>query len=151
MFNPTRMEVDSLYKKLISLLVTVVLSISFMSCIPVTAAVIIPDASPAYLYTSECSSTLTISGKTATCTSYASGYRNETTKIVITQTLQKKTSTGSWSKVSSWSETDTGYKGSATNTKSGLSKGTYRLKTVFKVYAGSKYETITKYSSNKTI
>lgn len=106
---------------------------------------------PCDLYTVSASSTLTISGTTATCTSTALGYANITTKIVIEHTLQKKTSSGTWSKVASWSETDTGYKGSATNTQSNLSEGTYRLKTVFTVYAGSDYETITKYSSEKTV
>ena len=33
-----------------------------------------------------------------------------------------------------------------TTTKSGLSSGTYRLKTVAKVYSGNNYETITVYS-----
>ena len=79
------------------------------------------------------------------------GYSGETTKIVMEQTLQKKTSSGGWSEVASWSETDTGYIGSATNTKSSLSSGTYRLKTVFTVYAGSDYEVLTKYSTEKTV
>lgn len=109
------------------------------------------DIMPADLYTSSCSSTLKISGTTATCTSNATGYVGETTKIVMDQTLQKKTSSGLCSKVSSWSETDKGYKGSATNTISDLSKGTYRLKTVFTIYSGTNYETIEKISSEVTV
>lgn len=133
-------------KKIIAAIVMTVVAVVCLS-----GTVFAQEVSICNLYTSSCSSTLTVSGTTAKYISQATGYRNETTKIVITQTLQKKTSTGSWNKVSSWSETDTGYKGYATNSKSGLSKGTYRLKTVFKVYAGSNYETLTKYSSNKTI
>ncbi len=106
---------------------------------------------PAYCYTSDCYSSLSISGSTATCTSSATGYYGETTKISVYQVLQKKTSSGSWTSVGSWQETDSGYKGYASNLKSGLSSGTYRLYTIFTVYAGSNYETIEKYSSTKTI
>ncbi len=106
---------------------------------------------PFTLYTESATSTLTISGAKATCISKATGYSGETTKIVIEQILQKKTSSGTWNEVTSWSETDTGYIGSATNTKSSLSSGTYRLKTVFTVYAGSNYEVLTKYSTEKTV
>ena len=133
-------------KKIIAAIAMAVVTVVCLS-----GTVFAQEVSICNLYTSSCSSTLTVSGTTAKCISQATGYRNETTKIVITQTLQKKTSTGSWSKVSCWIETDASYKGYATNSKSGLSKGTYRLKTVFKVYAGSNYETLTKYSSNKTI
>lgn len=102
-------------------------------------------------YLMTCSSTLTISGTTATCDSNATGYYGETTKIAISQTLQKKTSDGKWEYVDSWSETDQGYKGSATNYKYNLSSGTYRLKSVFTVYAGNDSETIEKCSFEKTV
>lgn len=106
---------------------------------------------PAYSYTCTCSVSLNISGSSATCTSSATGYYGETTKISVYQVLQKKTSSGAWTSVGSWQETDLGYKGYASNIKSGLSSGTYRLYTIFTVYAGSNYETIEKYSSTKTI
>lgn len=106
---------------------------------------------PFTLYTYSATSTLTISGTKATCTSKVTGYSGETTKIVIGQTLQKKTSSGTWSEVTSWSETVANYKASVTNTRSGLSSGTYRLKTIFTVYAGSDYEVLTKYSTEKTV
>ena len=102
-------------------------------------------------YLMTCSSTLTISGTTATCDSNATGYYGETTKIAISQTLQKKTSDEKWEYVDSWSETDQGYKGSATNYKYNLSSGTYRLKSVFTVYAGNDSETIEKCSFEKTV
>lgn len=102
-------------------------------------------------YLSNCSSTLTISDTTATCTSKATGYYGETTKIAISQTLQKKNSSGDWEYVDSWSETDQGYKGSATNYAYNLSSGTYRLKSVFTVYAGSDSETVEKCSFEKTV
>jgi hypothetical protein len=40
---------------------------------------------PAYCYTSDCYSSLSISGSTATCTSSATGYYGETTKISVYQ------------------------------------------------------------------
>lgn len=119
----------------------------------VSAAEKIPDVSPEYLYTYTCSSTLTTSGTTATCKSTAKGYYNETTKIVFKQTLQKKNSSGGWNDVTNatWTSTVYNYQGSTTNHKYSLSSGTYRLKTVFTVYAGTSYETITKYSSERVI
>lgn len=138
-----------MFKKLSSFFscVLILLSSLFLCNMPVSAA----EITPYYLYTHTASSTLTISGTTATCVSTARGYSGETTKIFIYQALQKKNSNNSWTVVSSWSETDTGYIGSATNTKSSLASGTYRLRTVFTVYAGSAYETIESISSEKTI
>ena len=137
-------------KKFASLLCAIVLSTSFVVGNVASAAVILPD-SPAYSYTNDCSSNLSISGTTATCTSYVTGYYNKTTKIVVNQTLQKQNSSGNWEYVYSWYDTIYNYYGSLTNTKSSLSSGTYRLKTVATVYAGTANETITKYSNEKTI
>lgn len=133
-------------KKITATLLTVVISVLVL-CTVVSANGV--SLYTTYLYT--CSSTLTISGTTATCDSNATGYYGETTKISISQTLQKKNSSGDWEYVDSWSETDQGYKGSATNYKYNLSSGTYRLKSVFTVYAGSDSETVEKYSFEKTI
>lgn len=82
----------------------------------VSAAVIVPE-SPMYSYTHSCSSELTTSGTTATCTSKATGYYNKTTKIVFKQTLQKKNSSGGWDDVTNatWTSTVYSYQGSATN------------------------------------
>lgn len=109
------------------------------------------EISPFYTYTSNCSSTLSISGTTGTCNSAATGYNGETTKIVVEQTLEKKTLLFFWSSEENWTTTVTGSKADVTKTRGGLSSGTYRLKTVFTVYAGSNYETITVYSAEKTV
>ena len=135
-----------MFKKLVSVICVIVVSVLCFGMVASAENIV-----PFTLYTDSASSTLTIAGTTATCKSTAVGYANVTTKIVMEQTLQKKTSSGTWSKITSWSETDTGYKGSATNTKSSLSSGTYRLKTVFTVYAGNDYEVLTKYSAEKTV
>lgn len=132
-------------RKITSLLCAIVLSVSFAVGNAASAAVILPD-SPAYSYTHECSSDLSISGTTATCNSSVTGYYNKTTKIVIIQILQKQNSSGNWDNVCSWSDTVYSFQGSLTNTKTSLSGGTYRLKTVAIVYAGTANETITKYS-----
>lgn len=102
-------------------------------------------------YTNNCESTLTVSGKTAKCYSYLMGYRGTTTKITFNQSLQKKNSSGSWYSVTGWGTTISDFVGSTTNSYPYLTSGTYRLKTVFTVYAGSKSETVTAYSNSKTV
>ncbi|MBQ7046452.1 MAG: hypothetical protein IJN85_01745, partial [Oscillospiraceae bacterium] len=73
------------------------------------------------------------------------------TKIYITQYLQKKSG-------SSWSQVGAGHTGvyysksaTMTNTVSSLSSGTYRVKTVTKVFSGTSYETITNYSTTDSL
>jgi len=104
-----------------------------------------------FQYISSCSSTLTTSGTSATGISKVTGYNGETTKIVITQTLHRRNSYGNWVSVQSYSGTYYYFKATLSKTYSSLSSGTYRLKSVFTVYAGSNSETVTKYSSEKTI
>lgn len=103
------------------------------------------DISVCYLYTDKISGTLSISNKTVTCKSTVRGISGTTTKIVITQTLQKKNGS-SWNKYSSWVKTFNSWYAIYSNPKESLSSGTYRVKTVAKVYKGSAYETITVYS-----
>jgi len=141
---------DFMIRKMLSIIVAMAISTICLICGTVSAAYIPPD-SPQYNYTQSCSSELSISGSTATCRSVATGYINQTTKIVFVQTLQKRNSSGGWDDVATWTTTINNYQGTVTKTKSGLSSGTYRLKTVFIVYAGSSYEVITKYSQEWTI
>lgn len=136
-------------KKVASFLCAIILSTSFAVGNIASAAVLLPD-SPAYSYARDCISELSISGTTATCKSTVNGYYDKTTKIVVNQTLQKKNSSGNWEYVYSWYDTIYNYNGSLTNTKSSLSSGTYRVKTVATVYAGTEHETITEYSQEKT-
>ena len=99
-----------------------------------------------YQYTANVTSSLSISGKKASCVSIVHGFSGLATKVVITQTLQKQNGS-TWTYVSSWNKTFNTWLGSLSNSKSSLSSGTYRLKTVAKVYSGNNYETITVYSS----
>ena len=103
------------------------------------------------LYTDNCASRLSISNGTATCMSVVDGFRGKTTKIVIAQTLQKKSSTGSWSNSKTSSKTVNSYTASLSNSYSGLAKGTYRVKTSAVVYSGNKNEAVTSYSAEKTV
>ena len=79
------------------------------------------------------------------------GYSGKTTKIVIKQTLQKKSSSGTWTTVGTSSNTINSHINVYSKKYTSLSSGKYRLKSVFTVYAGNKSETITKYSSEKTV
>ena len=98
-----------------------------------------------YQYTSRLSSDISISNNTASCKSSVYGFSGLATKVVVTQTLQKK-SGNSWAYVTSWRKTFNSWLAIYTTSKSSLSSGTYRLKTVAKVYSGNSYETITVYS-----
>lgn len=99
-----------------------------------------------YQYTNKISSDMSISNNTATCKSVVRGDSSLATKVVITQTLQQTFGGCSWYYVDSWSKTFNFWYAMYTTSKSSLSSGTYRLKTVAKVYSGNNYETITVYS-----
>lgn len=104
----------------------------------------------AYKYTNNISSTFEISSKTAKCTSIVVAISGKATKIVITQRLQKKTADG-WTNIKSWTKSVNSIVASFSNSKSGLASGTYRTRTVAKVYCGSNYERVVKNSVTKTI
>lgn len=129
----------------------------FMACLifcsagGVSASAAVPPdnggiVSPCYLYTNQAYSNLSISGGVASCKSTVYGISGTTTKIVVTQTLQKK-SGNSWIEVTNWSKTFNSWYCSYPNSYSPISSGTYRVKTVAKVYKGTSYETITVYST----
>ncbi len=77
--------------------ISTIISVVIMLCLSLTAfaepELQTPsddDISVCYLYTDKISGTLSISNKAATCKSTVRGISGTTTKIVITQTLQKK-------------------------------------------------------------
>lgn len=100
-------------------------------------------------YTDSVYSTLSISSKKATCKSVVEG-KSGVTKIYVTQILQKKTSSNSWTDHSIWYRTEYASSLSFTNTSGTLASGTYQVKTIAEVYKGSSYETITKYSPERS-
>ena len=144
-----------LYKRFTKLIVTMLVAI--IICGTSIDTVFAADAnsqedygiSPCYTYTSYVSTSLTISGGDAICNTYAEGF-DSTTKITITQTLQRK-SGGSWVDVWSWTNTKYNWYYNYTNYHYPLTKGTtYRVKSCVKVYSGSNYETIYSYSGSQT-
>lgn len=133
-------------KKIISLALLVVMIATFGATQAFAATN--DDISLMYVNTTSISSTLSISSKTAQCKSSVIGNSN-CTKIVVTQKLQKK-SGDSWVKVETWTKTFNGKVANYANSKGSLASGTYRVRTVAKVYNGSSYETVTKNSATKT-
>ena len=107
---------------------------------------------PCYEIATSASSTLSFSGSTATCTSRCSGAN--TVSITAVQTLQKEGLFWIWGDVddAEWTTTINGPSIYTSNTKSGLSTGTYRLKTEFTLTNSSgETETITVYSTEEEL
>lgn len=98
-------------------------------------------------------SELYLVGTQAQCVSQASG--DNAVKITVEQTLQKYSGWfWIWDNVdgASWTKTENRSSISLTNTKSGLTSGTYRVKSVFTLTdKNGKTETITVYSGEKTV
>ena len=109
-------------------------------------SVIDEQVEPQYVYTSRITSSLSISSKTATCKSVVNGYPDKVTKITVTQELQKK-SGSTWTSIYGRGKTVFTSNTSYVQTYSSLDSGTYRVKTIAKVYSGTSYETVTAYSS----
>lgn len=109
---------------------------------------IMPDR---YNYTDSIWSILSISNNTATCKSIVTGKSSLVTKIEITQSLEELLPSGWWYRHQSWSKTFYDWYAIYTTTGTIPYSGTYHVRTVAKVYAGSNYETIAIYSNNVTV
>ena len=98
-------------------------------------------------------STLTISAATATCYSMYRDASGSTSKVVITQSLQKEGVFWTWSTCAGeWTKSTNGSSASLNNKVYNLESGTYRLKTVFTVtLSNGTSETVTVYSAQKTV
>ena len=98
-------------------------------------------------------STLTISSATATCYSMYRDASGSTSKVVITQSLQKEGVFWTWSTCAGeWTKTTNGSSASLSNKVYNLESGTYRVKTVFTVTdVNGKTETIPVYSAEKKV
>lgn len=101
---------------------------------------------PLYNYISDSTTSIKKLDGQVQCIASLTGYKGTTTKIVITITLQKKILLF-WDDVKTWTKTYETYYGTLSKT-SDVSGGTYRFKAVYKVYSGTKSETITKYSNS---
>ena len=106
-----------------------------------------------YAYGNRLENSLSISAKVAKCKSYGSGI-DTIKQIAVEHTLQKLSSSGVWNNVSgaSWSKASNSRSVILSSSKSDLSIGTYRLKSVFTLTTkNGNTETITVYSSKETV
>ena len=104
--------------------------------------------------TTEKTSELSISSKTAVCKSSCRKGAEPIKSITAVQTLEKRYGNGRYSAVANanWSKTVNAELLSMRNSISLLSVGTYRLKTVFTVkYKDGRSETVTVYSTETTV
>lgn len=137
-------------KRLISVLTAVLMCFS----LSVTAsAASIGIVQPFYEKAKEAKSELSINGTTAICESTARG-NSDVVEITVDQYLQKQGLLWIWSTFddAEWSETVQSNYLSVTNTKTGLTSGKYRLKTVFTLVSNDRTsEKITVYSQEKSV
>lgn len=114
---------------------------------------LVNSVSPLYDIADSAYSELDIVGTSAECQSQAFGVN--AAKITVEQTLQKYSGWfWIWDDVdgASWTRTENRSSVRLSNTKSGLTSGTYRVKSVFKLTdKNGKTETITVYSSEKKV
>lgn len=143
------------FKKILAIVLTALCLFAAVGTVACADAVSNPDdvISPAYEYADSVSSRLYISEQTATCRSDADGCN--VVSITVEQTLEKHSGWfWIWNSVdgANWTKTVNLNSISMSNTKSGLSSGTYRLKSVFTLTSSSgKTETITVYSEEKKV
>lgn len=119
----------------------------------VSAYLLVDVASPYYDVADQAYSEIEIVGTKAECVSRA--YGDQVVSITVEQTLEKYSGWfWIWNSVdgANWTKTVNLNSISMSNTKSGLSSGTYRLKSVFTLTSSSgKTETITVYSEEKKV
>lgn len=119
----------------------------------VSAYLLVDVASPYYDVADQAYSEIEIVGTKAECVSRA--YGDQVVSITVEQTLEKHSGWfWIWNSVdgANWTKTVNLNSISMSNTKSGLSSGTYRLKSVFTLTSSSgKTETITVYSDEKKV
>ena len=133
----------------------VILSFSMLFCFAVSASAETNEdygVAPCYEYAMSVASVLAINGTTASCESMASGISG-VTKITMVQTLEKHWAFGIFFRVdnASWTTTICSEEATAINKKYNLESGTYRMVTDFTFYYGNQTETITVYSTEKTV
>ncbi len=139
-------------KKVFSMLAILLLCFS----LPVRASantVSFSMAQPYFEKANDARSELSLSGTTVVCESYIMG-NPDVVEITATQYLQKQGFLWIWSTYDGAEWTKTVYSNTLvmSNTKTGLSGGKYRLKTVFTLTDNQgKAETITVYSDEKSV
>lgn len=98
------------------------------------------------------SSALVISSGKATCISTFISTDTSIKSIKIEQTLEKFSFLWFWDSIGQWNRTSYASTSTLSNAKSGLTSGTYRLKSVFTVtMKNGQKESVTVYSAEKKI
>lgn len=144
------------FKKSFALLLSAFMvfsSVSIPASAETTTYVSNDGIAPAYEYASSAKSLLYISSNAAECTSNCTG-TSDIVNISVEQTLQSFWGLWIWNDVdgASWTKTKSGNSISLVSNKSGLTSGTYRVKSVFTLTSSSgETETITIYSEEKTL
>lgn len=105
---------------------------------------------PCYSYTSSIAASLSISDGVAKAAGKITPEDSQHTSITVR--LQRKSSSGTWSTISTWTGSNAGGKSEAGGTKSLTSGYDYRVYVTGKVYnsTGTVIETIDKYSATKS-
>ena len=143
------------FKKIFAILISGIVlctSLTASAYAETTYSFVDSDISPAYEIASETLSILSISERTAYCTSEA--YGADAVSITVEQTLQKQGFLWLWYGVpdASWITTVEDNSLLFVNTKDDLSDGKYRLMSVFTLTDKyGKTETITVYSDEKSV
>lgn len=141
-------------KRIVAMALTAVffcMSFSVSVSAETTHSLIDVGVSPAYEIAYTATSRLSISGQTAYCTSETDG--ENVVSIAVEQTLEKYSGwLWIWNDIANWTKTINQSTISVSHTQSGLSSGTYRLKSVFTLTdSNGESETITIYSNEKTV
>ncbi|MFR6290057.1 MAG: hypothetical protein ACLUKQ_01230 [Peptococcaceae bacterium] len=104
---------------------------------------------PYMLYISDWQSKLTIVNRIAKVDCWVNGSIDDATKAKVVAELQEK-SGSSWSTIATWTDTRNDYEAFVYETKSVTAGKTYRVKATITVWEGTKSETQTVYSEEKT-
>lgn len=117
------------------------------------SAAVVPDGSivsPYYTYTDRLTTSFGVSKGETSCVTTIYGIPGTTTKIEVTQYLEKKNG-NSWDEVTHWTDTFNNWWCNFANSYTITESGTYRLRSEAKVYSGSKYENVDITSKEKTV
>ena len=97
------------------------------------------------------SSALSFSGTAATCISTLHGSAALVRRLPVRQELQRLNTSGNWSCTAQWTQTVQDFCCAVTKTAYNQPGGTYRLCSTFTVYTANASETLTVYSTLRTV
>ncbi len=137
-------------KNLLTMITAVILSLCMSMMLSVTGYAATGDEDSVIPMSIDGQKTvsLSISSGTATSSVKVKGEPGGITKIAITMYLQKKSSSGSYSTIATWSGSKKSYYYSLKKSKS-VSKGTYRVKARITCYKNGKSESSVHFSNTK--